>query len=197
MAVALVFLAGCTGSAKTCTSDSNCLSYQKCDLAKKSCVIAPGFCSSDSECNDTLKTCSQDTHLCVYKANKCRADNDCQAWQVCVLSSNDCKPKAGFCDSDSLCNNQTQVCDMKRHVCAPKPGTCLTQFDCLDYQKCNLEKGLCVPLEGRCDIESDCSAWETCNMTGHSCTVKPGFCENDLGCTNTQVCDPQLKRCVT
>ncbi|PIN83544.1 hypothetical protein COV61_02845, partial [Candidatus Micrarchaeota archaeon CG11_big_fil_rev_8_21_14_0_20_47_5] len=64
--LAFVFvLAGCLS--RGCTSDKNCKEWQLCDMAKKACVLREGYCTAEADCNDTMKTCDLETHLCDYK----------------------------------------------------------------------------------------------------------------------------------
>jgi len=190
----VLLLSGCGQSG--CSSDKQCKAWQSCDVAKKSCVLKPGFCGIDSECNDTLKFCSGTDHKCTYVKDKCRQDVDCEGWQLCDEDSNTCRPKAGFCGSDDSCNTDREICHPTRHVCSPKPGTCNNQYDCDAWQTCNTGTHLCVPLAGRCSTDVECNQWQTCDTGAHNCVVRAGFCNNDLNCAQWQVCNPSTHRCV-
>ena len=147
--VSVIAISGCGQSG--CTTDKQCKAWQSCDVGKKVCVLQYGYCNVDADCNDTLKLCGTQDHMCTYITDRCRSDIDCEGWQLCDKEATTCRPKAGFCSSDSMCNQDTQVCSPTRHVCSPKPGTCNNQYDCDAWQTCNRGGASPTPGPRRCN----------------------------------------------
>lgn len=99
-----------------CSNSACDTSYSKCNPSTGNCDALPGFCVSNSDCENGY-VCN-DSHICEVKT--CTGDSDCETYEkcgegaVCVLlegkchSSTDCAANE-FCNSSHECVETTSI----------------------------------------------------------------------------------------
>lgn len=191
--------AGCSSNTKggSCNDNTNCYAWQYCNATGHNCATLPGYCTADSECNDSLLSCDlAKTHKCIFSEGRCRTNANCDIWQVCD-STNYCRAAPGYCDSDSVCEPTYEFCNPATNKCSPAPGYCTSDTDCDAWKKCDVVSKRCYLIAGRCDLDGDCENWQNCDVKAHRCVAKSGYCVNDDNCdTSWSKCDMTLKKCV-
>ena len=191
-----LFLPGCIETPPGCTTDAECMAWQRCNLTLKACQSATGYCDFDSECNSELLRCDTNiTHTCVFIPGRCNTSLNCEPWQVCS-SDNHCQPAPGFCSDNNQCDALFEYCNPSSHKCSPKPGFCNADTDCNSWEKCDTQSRKCFLMQGRCVLDSDCASWQACDLKTRLCIAKTGFCANDEGCPSWAKCDPASNKCI-
>lgn len=146
-----------------CSTDSDCVSGEVCDLTSGSCEAAPQpSCSTDSEC-DANEVCDVPSGECLpAPPTECTADAECATGLLCDLIIGECfVPEPEPCVIDSDCPGQ--VCNPTRGECIPAPA---------------------IPIGGACTVASECAA-AFCPTLGGS-----RFCSGVCELNTANGCEP-------
>ena len=98
-----------------CQNNSDCESWQTCNVTLSKCELAPGFCEQNYDCSAGFN-CNVASHKCVSVNDKiCNIDSDCESWQICSADKV-CKVRPGYCETDADCNDGN-VCNLNSNKC--------------------------------------------------------------------------------
>ncbi len=176
----------CVYKRDRCVTDANCDMWQAC-ASDQYCRPAPGYCSDNTQCDQTFEYCKPANHICSPKPGFCTADFDCDAWKRCDTMSRKCFLIGGRCDFSTDCSSW-QDCEVKSHTCIAKAGFCINDDDCSEWARCDPQSKRCIARQGYCDADNQCNNWEYCSSNTHLCTVKKDFCGIDADCGSWQIC---------
>ena len=202
-----------SGRCKPCSSDSQCLSNQKC-TPKGICGI---ICEDDTDCPNATPVCNQEKNICT----ECLQDRHCPE-ESPVCEQGRCKPcqvdedclEGLKCQEDGKCQLNCRNSEQCRNIgCKevggkqknPNPSCKATQLwtcskkhrkcvECQEDSSCPTDFPVCIEnkCQKQCRENSDCP--DDLGCTGYRCEIK---CRDHHQCHQPfPFCDKKTKKCV-
>ncbi|TNE46254.1 MAG: hypothetical protein EP343_24425 [Deltaproteobacteria bacterium] len=202
LALSLVGLVACSSPPGSCRDNSECQSYEVCNVSTSRCQSAGPVCGNTvCEVGETCSSCASD---CACKDGKtCNASGVCEDAPACFTNADCQSPKS--CEN-KMCVEPSAACDpacpsgqeCNEGACVPT-GTkvCTSDADCPANTKCSVTDALCVPT---CSAtQTTCPTGLRCDTTAQLCVPDNGgtgtTCSSDAQCKTGEVCDVAFQEC--
>lgn len=228
----------CNG--QTDCGDVSVCNARTCDPLGRVCnaglCVCPGNQAAESTCDDGedndcdgLEDCADSDcngQVCLAATDLCDLDDRCNASGACVggaraPASTVCRPAAGACDQEEVCDGVTVACppDLPAPaamVCRPSLGACDPEERCGGAFTCPGDvllpaSTICLPAANDCDLDDYCTGdagpcpgdvkkaiYTPCMDDGRECTRD--FCNGVGSCLHIgmdagTLCNTDLNEC--
>ena len=179
-----------SGSAFSCTTDSQCAQGCYCDSATSTCAES-GFCTMDSDCSGGLM-CDVSRNTCNQTGSApmaCQSDKDCASGETCDAASGQCKGQS-MCKSDAECGVGFTCQDGS---CAP--AACNGNDSCTPGSMCPTAGKSCMnTCMCTTDAQAQAGGYDYCDETRDTCmkgtNPDPGSCNGNASTAATPMCPP-------
>jgi hypothetical protein len=190
----------CKAPIVSCTSYTDCNSWEICNLDLGVCQSEEGNCTSFLDCieNTNGKTiCDTNNHLCKTPEESSCVNIACSFfWRVCNQETGACDLPNGACDSDDDCAGEgIETCN-DNHQCVRND---CTVFGCSWWKECDENTGVCSPRPSMCDSNDDCNddfPFSECDRLVHICKKPSSMeCTENRHCENWEECNFDIYKC--
>ncbi len=188
-------------SQENCTDGIDNDSDSLVDCADPDCQGTPcddgDACTTNDSCNQGTASCLGGPPPNCDDGNVCTGDS-CDSGSGCVhlpLDGSPCRPAAGDCDIEEVCDGSTCPADVKStSECRAANGACDVAESCDGVGDDCPPDGV-APMGSQCRAAvGDCDVAESCDGTGADCPAD-GFasagtaCDDGSACTTDEACD--------